>query len=184
MKRPDVIGLLSVLLLIYGCETSSAQTDPNNVPKPPTAELAKFKPFVGLYEQTMDFAGLAFSGTLEIGPAVKGWYVEWIINTHHEHTIDRQLRMLMTWDRKLGKYRVWRFATVDPEAGIEGDARFAGSELIMEWKTTDPRTPDHLPTLYRNRIRMNGPDELVIVTEGERNGKIEQIGITKARRRL
>lgn len=178
--------LIGVALIVGWCATEgpSAQTDPANVPRPPTAELVKLKPFLGLYEQTMQFAGLAFSGTLEVRPAVKGWYIEWVIDTHHEHKIDRQLRMLMTWDRKLGKYRIWRFATVDPEVGLEGEVRFQGKELLMEWRTVDPRTPDRLPALYRNRIRMDSPDEMVIVTEGERDGKVEQIGITNARRRL
>lgn len=185
MKWHNFAGVMFMLLIIWGGQSSPAQMDPGNVPKPPAAELAKLRPFLGLYEQTMDFAHLAWSGTLEVVPAVKGWYVEWIINTHHENRIDRQLRMLMTWDRRLGKYRIWRFATLDPEEGLEGEARFEGSELIMEWQSRDPRTPERVPVLYRNRVRMNGPDELVIVTEAKRpDGKVEQIGVTTARRRL
>ena len=185
MRWLNFVGITLILVVAGGKQTASAQMDPQNVPKPPTAELAKLRPFLGLYEQTMDFAGLAWSGTLEVSPAVKGWYVEWVINTHHEQKIDRQLRMLMTWDRRLHKYRVWRFSTVDAEEGNEGEARFEGNELIMEWQTRDPRTAERVPAHYRNRITMKGPDELVIVTEGQRaGGKVEQIGITKARRRL
>jgi hypothetical protein len=90
MKLHNFAGVMLIVLVVCGGQTSSAQIDPRNVPKPATAELAKLKPFFGLYEHTMDFAGLAWSGTLEVSPAVKGWYVEWIINTHHRHKIDRQ----------------------------------------------------------------------------------------------
>jgi hypothetical protein len=74
-----------------------SQTNPANVPKPPTAELAKFKPFLGKYDVSGDFAKLPWSGTLELSPAIKGWFVEQTILVKSEG-IDREFRMLVTWD--------------------------------------------------------------------------------------
>ena len=114
---------------------------------------------------------------------MKGWYVEWVLDIHHSQAIDRQLRMLITWDPALAKYRVWRFETLNPQppATAEGEVRFDGDQLVMEWHS---KAPDGQPGIYRNRVGINGP-ELVIVTEGETaDGRIQEIGVTRARRRL
>lgn len=183
MTRKLVLASIVMGALLCGADAGLAQTDARDVPKPPTAELEKFRPYFGLYELTGDFAGLEWSGTLEISPAVKGWYVEWLIDIHHGQAIDRQLRMLITWDPTLEKYRVWRFETLNPQPpeAAEGEARFDGDQLVMEWHS---KAPDGQPGLFRNRVSINGP-ELVIVTEGETaNGRIHEIGVTRARRRL
>src|SRR5216683_6884643 len=73
-----------------------AQTDPNNVPQPPTAQLRKFDPFLGKYQVSGDFANLPWSGTLEFKPAIKGWYIEQVILVKTEG-IDREFRILATW---------------------------------------------------------------------------------------
>ncbi|MCI0432885.1 MAG: hypothetical protein L0271_04450 [Gemmatimonadetes bacterium] len=55
---------------------------------------------------------------------------------------------------------------------------------MMEW---DEPTPDGKPGIFRNRVRMEAPDTLVIVTEGQRTsgeGGVVRIGVTTARRRL
>jgi hypothetical protein len=162
-----------------------AQIDPNNIPIPPTAELMRLRPFLGSYSVTGTYAGQQWAGSLDLVPAVKGWYVEWEINVH-SGPIDRQLRMLITWDRETEKYRIWRFETSPPDARdrAEGTGRFEGGEFVMEWKMP---TPDGQPGIIRNRLRLEGSDVLVIVSEGERTsgpGGIVQIGVTTARRRM
>src|SRR5690606_28358515 len=108
------------------------------VPTPPTEQLARLRPFLGLYrhsDQTWitDRPGQGpWRGTLEVKPAGKGWYVDWIISTQ-SGPIDRQLRMIMTWDDDAGEYRVWRFASSAGDAGHMGRVRFAGDDLVMEW---------------------------------------------------
>jgi hypothetical protein len=166
---------------------AEGQSDPRNVPAPPAVELAKFRPYLGMYEQTMDWRGLAFSGTIEIKPAVKGWYVEWIISTHHQQSIDRENRLLMTWDRNLKKYRVWRFETLDPlpTESTEGEIRFSGDELIMEWKGSKEPVRGMVVKFYRNRVRFTAKDEFEIVTELEPSeGEHVRMGVTRAKRRL
>ncbi len=183
MKHRLVLVSIAMGALLFSADAGLSQTDARNVPKPPTAELEKFRPYFGLYELSGDFAGLEWSGILEITPAVKGWYVEWVIDIHHAQAIDRQLRMFITWDPTLEKYRIWRFETGNPQSpeATEGEARFDSNQLVMEWHW---KAPDGDPGIYRNRVSMNGP-ELVIVTEFEKtSGSIQEIGVTRARRRL
>lgn len=144
---------------------AQAQSDPSNVPEPPTEHLARLEPFLGAYAHTMDYAGQEWAGTLDVRPAVKGWYVEWEINTQ-SGPIDRQLRLLVTWDREAERYRIWRFETLDPlpPGANEGAGHFEGDEFVMEWAMA---APDGEPGTFRNRVRMEGADTLVIVTEGE-----------------
>ena len=158
-----------------------AQTDPKNVPQPPTVELKKFDLFLGKYTVTSEYAGLKFSGTIEIKTAVKGWYVEWT-NLVKSEGIDRELRMLMTWDKNAKKYRIWRFETLTPETQNEGEVRFEGDELIMEWKGTKP---DGSPAIFRNRCAMKSKDELQMITESNRrpgNANVVRIGVTTGKR--
>jgi len=156
-----------------------AQTNRNDIPKPPAEALARLDPFLGEYNQTMDYAGQDWAGTIGVRPAVKGWYVEWEINTV-SGPIDRQLRLLMTWGRHVEQFRVWRFETLDPlPAGTdEGVARLEADELVMEWSMP---APDGSPGTFRNRVRMQGSDTLVIVTEGQPDGgEVHRIGVTTA----
>jgi hypothetical protein len=143
-----------------------AQSDTTNVPEPPSAQLAALEPFFGSYEHAdNEWMGLGpFQGTLEVGRAVKGWYVEFVIDTRFG-PIDRELRMLTTWDDELSRYRVWRFETLPQSAPgtVEAEARFEGEEFIMEWR--ESRGPQGQRGTFRNRLRMEGPDELVIVSE-------------------
>lgn len=176
------------IMMLAACafaQVGNAQLDPNNIPQPPTEALARLQPFFGTYTVTGKHAGREWAGTLDVRPAVKGWYVEWVFNVH-SGPIDRQLRMLMTWDRDSDRYRIWRFATVPPApAGrAEGTGRFTGKEFVMEW--AEP-APDGEPGTFRNRAKMEDADTLVIVSEGERasaEGEIHRIGVTTARRRL
>ena len=57
----------------------------------PTAQLAKFKPFLGKYDVSGDFAKLPWSGTLGLSPAIKGWFVEQTILVKSED-IDREFQ--------------------------------------------------------------------------------------------
>ena len=161
-----------------------AQTDPKNVPQPPKAELNRFEPFLGKYAVTpSEYAGRKWTGTIEIKSAVKGWYIEWT-NLVKTEGIDRELRMLMTWDKNANKYRIWRFETVDPSAQNEGEVRFEGSELIMEWKGTKP---DGSPAIFSNRCAMKSKDELQMITESNRrpgNANVVRIGVTTGKRLL
>lgn len=174
------------LAVAVGVAEARAQTDPENVPEPPVEQLAKLQPFVGLYahtEQYYDGVG-PFNGTLEVGPTVKGWYVEFVINTHHR-AIDRQLRMIMTWDDALQHYRVWRFATVPQRAPgtVEGKAHFVADTLVMRW---EGMSPEGVPGTFRNRVFMDGADELVIISDGLPEGASEwiRIGEWRSRRRI
>ena len=162
-----------------------AQVDPDHIPEPPTAELRRLQPFLGSYSVTGTYADLEWVGSLDLRPAVKGWYVEFEINPH-SGPIDRQLRMLITWDPEAEEYRIWRFETTPPapRGEVEGTGRFEGGEFVMEWAMP---TPDGQPGMFRNRMRMEGSDTLVIVSEGERangQGGVVRIGVTTARRRL
>ncbi len=91
--------------------------------------------------------------------------------------------MLTTWDRELGRYRVWRFETLPqlPPGAVEAEARFEGDEFIMEWRNTPG--PSGGRGTFRNRIRMEGPDELVIVSEVEpERGGLIRLGVWRNRR--
>ena len=151
---------------------------------PPTEALTRFASFLGLYEFTGDFSGEPYQGTLEVKPAVKGWYVEWVINIYVEdedRQYDRQLRMLTTWDRFAEQYRIWRFETNNPIVMGEGKAFFEGDQFIMEWRRP---APDGEMGIFRNRITMKKPGEIVIISEGERDsGGKEQIGVGTGKRR-
>lgn len=58
---------------------SLGQTNPQNVPQPPSVELQKFEPFLGNYEVSGDYTNLPWAGTLELKKVIKGWYIEQII---------------------------------------------------------------------------------------------------------
>ena len=59
MSGKLVVQIALVLnTLVALCAVSLGQTNPQNVPKPPNAELQKFEPFLGTYEVSGDFANL------------------------------------------------------------------------------------------------------------------------------
>jgi hypothetical protein len=127
--------------------------------------------------------GEEWIGSLDLQPAVKGWYVEWEINVY-SGDIDRQLRMFITWDREEEEYRIWRFETLPPAPRDrpEGTGRFEGDDFVMEWN--EP-TPWGEPGLLRNRLILDDPNTLRIVTEGEPlGGDVVIVGVTTARRRF
>lgn len=139
---------IALLLLAFNFKTG-AQTDPNNVPKPPIAELKKFNPYLGSYTVTSDFAGQKWAGTLEWKPAIKNWYLQsTILLKDATKKIDRELRIMMTWDERLRKYRLWRFQTTPhaPPDQLEGEAKFMADELVQEWKFTDEKANSFLET--------------------------------------
>ena len=167
MTRTAGTAVLACLLtLVLVASEADAQVDAEHPPQPPVERLAALEPFVGFYthadQRWMDVG--PFAGTLEVRPAVKGWYVEWVIDTHHR-AIDRQLRMIMTWDENQGHYRVWRFETLpqQPPGTVEARARFVGDTLVMEWEGVPG--PRGGAGTFRNRAFMDGPDELVIISD-------------------
>ncbi len=157
---------LTVVLLFAGTPLAAQGPDTTRIPDPPADRLAELSRFFGAYRHDDNrWRGAGpFRGTLDVGPAVKGWYVEWVINTHYG-PVDRQLRMLTTWDEELGRYRIWRFETMpqSPPGAVEAEGRFEGEEFIMEWKQS--RSPEGRRDTFRNRVRMEGPNQLVIVSE-------------------
>jgi hypothetical protein len=171
------------LLLTLGSKTW-AQTDRNNFPKPPIAELKKFNPYHGMYSVTSDYAGRKFKGTLEWKPAIKNWYLQSTIQLQDESKkIDRELRIMMTWDARLQKYRLWRFQTTPhaPPDQLEGEAKFVGDELVQEWKFKDEKGA----FTFRNRLKMISPNKLQIISEEEEEGepkKVTQVGVTTCTR--
>jgi hypothetical protein len=173
------------ILLLTAARPAAAQVDTTNVPSPPTGELAALEPFFGAYEHSDQYwVGMGpFHGTLDVRPAIKGWYVEWVINTEFG-PIDRQLLMLTTWDEELDRYRVWRFETLPQMAPgtVEAEARFDDVEFVMEWK--NDRDPWGNPGTFRNRIRMDGPEELVIVSDWipDDGGEVVRLGVWRNRR--
>jgi hypothetical protein len=156
-----------------------AQTDPNNVPQPPTAELRKFDPFLGKYQVSGDFANLPWSGTLEFKPAIKGWYIEQVILVKTEG-IDREFRILATWDKNVQKYRLWGFQTLPIMPDNGGEIRFEGDEMITEWVSV---RPDGSQVKSSNRYRFVSKDELEVLSYRQvGNGPKADIGFLKGKR--
>ena len=128
MKKLLFLWFLSLALITQ----TWAQTDPNNIPKAPLTELKKFDPYLGMYNVTSNFLGRKFQGTLEWKPAIKNWYMQWTMLLQDESkSIDRELRIMMTWDSELQKYRLWRFETTPPASReeSEGESKFINDEL-------------------------------------------------------
>lgn len=177
-----IAPLLALLFLAVAPADARPQVDPDNPPAPPTERLAELQRFLGMYAHTdQRWAGVGpFTGTLEVRPAVNGWYTEWIIDTHHR-SIDRQLRMLVTWDHGLERYRVWRFETLpqQPPGTVEGSARFVGDTLVMEWEGVPG--PRGGTGTFRNRAYMDGPDALVIISDVLPDGADERITLGRWR---
>lgn len=176
--------LFLAALLLVAPAPLAAQLDTLDVPEPPTAQLAALEPFFGSYVHTENtYAGIGpWRGTLDVGPAVKGWYVEWVINARYG-PIDRQARFLVTWDDALGRYRAWRFDTnpQDPPGSVEGTGRLEDGELVVEWKGVPG--PEGQRGTFRDRFRMEGPDQLVIVTEVDpEGGRTVQLGVWRTLR--
>ena len=168
--------LFTVMFIIV--PTCLAQSDPKKVSKPPAAELEKFKPFLGDYAGNYSEAKWAYNTGFK--SAVGGWYVEFFFLTNTEG-IDRELRMLMTYDTKQKKYRVWRFETLAPLPQLEGELRFEGDEIVMEWKMAEFRGKTGT---FRNRYKMTTKDDLEIITEfQQQDGKLESLGTLKAKRK-
>lgn len=173
---------LCALILLAGEQEGLAQADTTSFPAPPVEKLAALRPFLGLYVHTDSYwEGTGpWRGTLEVRPALKGWYIEFVVDTHFG-PIDRQNRMILTWDDDLERYRVWRFETVPPlpPEAAEGRARFEGEVFVMEWDT--PPGPWGAGGTFRNRVRMDGPDELVIVSEVDPGDGSEPVRLAEGR---
>ena len=176
---------VALIALVTCASLARAQSDPDRIPNPPSAGLARLQPFFGSFAVTGHYFGQDWAGSLDIRPAIKGWYVEWEYNVH-SGPIDRTLRMMLTWDADIGAYRIWRFETSPPapRERSEGTGRFVGDEFVMEWR--EP-APDGTPGTFRNRTRAFGRDSVVTVSEGipdNGSGRVVPIGVTTGRRRM
>ena len=174
---------LLTLLLFFAAFNSFGQTNPNNVPKPPTSYLKIYQPFFGKYRMTSDYGRLKFNGTMEVKPVIKGWYVEQtIIVKSEDNKIDREFRMMVTYDTVKQKYRVWRFETLPPVAS-ETTLRTEGADIILEMQVP-PLKEGGQPEIIYNRYTMVSKDSMKIISEVRSlDGKvIEQIGVSNATR--
>lgn len=177
MSKRFIVSLSFAALVILA-PTCLAQTDQKKVSKPPAAELEKFKPFLGDY--IGNYSESKWTYNTGFKSAVSGWYVEFFFLTKTEG-IDRELRMLMTYDTKQKKYRIWRFETLAPLPQLEGELRFEGDEIVMEWKMAEFRGKTGT---FRNRCKMTSKDDLEIITEfQQQDGKLDNLGTLKAKRK-
>ncbi len=152
--------------------------------KPPTEKLQIFAPYFGKYKQTMTYAGIKWSGTMEIKPIIKGWYVDWTIFTKSEdNKIDREYHMLVTYDTILSKYRVWRFETM-PQKDFPITLSTEGKDIIIEMTFPPEEELKGESPIFYNRYSKPTKDEIKIVTEFRlKDGKVlEHIGTTTATR--
>jgi hypothetical protein len=176
MKPLLTRALLTVLLA--SCALSTAQTNPINVPQPPTADLSKFDPFLGKYEVSGDFANLPWSGTLELKKVIKGWYIQQTILVKSPG-IDREFWVLATWDKTRQDYPLWGFQTL-PLPAIDGEVRFEGEEMITQWTSV---RPDGTKAVSSNRYRFVSKDEMDIVSYRQvGSAAAERIGFLHGRR--
>jgi hypothetical protein len=150
----------------------------------PPSELKKFEPFLGRYIAEVDWPSrnLKWEGSLELAYAVKGWYVEsnLVKETAGPH---RYWRLMIAWDIKEKKYRVWRFETNNPLPMLEGVVNFErNDEWYAEWQNFPQ--PDGKKITYFSRFKLKGKDELDIITETlDADGKRERLGIVTCKRK-
>jgi hypothetical protein len=157
MKTSLKINCCLILMLVFPT-ICLPQTNPKNVPQPPTDELKKFDPFLGKYNVSGDFANVQWAGTLELKRVIKGWYIQQIILVKTEG-IDREFWLLATWDKSTQKYRLWGFQTLP--FTLEGDIRFDGDEMITEWVSV---RPDGTKVNDSNRYRLTSNGQLEIAS--------------------
>jgi hypothetical protein len=172
--------LLASLIFTLASLISSGQTDTSNIPKPPTEKLKVLEPYFGNYALTGNYGNLKWSGTMEVKPIIKGWYVEWIILVKSEaNKIDREFHMMITWDDQINKYRVWWFQTTPQFPEL--DLKIEGSDIIVEAKY---KTPDGETRINYNRYSMPNKDQIKTVTEihSVDGKKIKDIGVSFANR--
>lgn len=159
------------------CVVSLGQTNPQNVPQPPKAELEKFEPFLGKYAVSGDYANLPWAGTLELKKVIQGWYIQQIIRIKSPG-IDREFWVLATWDKNAQKYPLWGFQTLPSQ--VEGDVRFQDDEMITEF--TYPAADGQKAT-SSNRYKFIGNNELLVTSYRKvGNGAVETIGTLKGKR--
>lgn len=179
--RPSlrISAILSAMLAL--CAICSPQTDPKNVPQPPTAELRKFDPFLGKFQVSGDYSNLPWTGTLELKKVIKGWYIEQTILVKTEG-IDREFQILATWDKNAQKYRLWGFQTLPIMPDNGGEIRFEADEMITEWLSS---RPDGSTAMFSNRYKFVSKGELEILSYRQiGNGPAEKIGLLKGKRQL
>lgn len=179
--RSSVRTSTILFALLSICAVCFPQTNTNNVPQPPAAELRKFDPFLGKFSVSGEFANLPWIGTLELKKVIKGWYIEQIILVKTEG-IDREFWILATWDKNVQKYRLWGFQTLPIVPDNGGEIRFEGDEMITEWVSV---RPDGSQATYSNRYRFVSKDELEILSYRQvGSGPAEKLGFLRGKRML
>lgn len=148
------------------------------------AELKRFDAFLGRYEAAVDWpsSNLKWNGSFEIAPVIKGWYIETNLIKESDGP-HRHWRLVITWDQKQKKYRVWRFETNTPRPSIEGTVNFDNeNEWHAVWENF-PVAGGRLVTQF-SRFRLKNKDELHIVTDNiDAAGKKEDLGVVVCRRK-
>jgi hypothetical protein len=159
--------------------SQTASNDPRR--RKPTVELDKLQHFLGKYTTIMDRNSQKLHGTMEINPAVGGWYIERINYTKSEDgKIDSEIRSLITWDPALKHYRIWRFVQLTPQEKHDGVGRFEGDVFIEEYEFEGTNKGQQI---LRNRITMPNKDEMRIVNEIQSSdGKVTLRGVIIAKR--
>jgi len=171
-------NILLIVICCFGALLSNGQLP---VPKLTKEKLKIFEPFFGKYKHTMTYTGIKWSGTMEIKPIIKGWYVDWTIFTKsQDNKIDREYHMLVTYDTAMNKYRVWRFETLphnDNEITVSTD----GADIIVDMKVPPLKAGDP-DEIFSNRYSKPSNNQIKIVSEFHSlDGKVtEHIGVTNA----
>jgi len=173
--------LFSILMLPLTLSAQQDSTDPRRVK--PVEQLERLKPFLGKFSLTMQQSNRTLTGTIIAEPVVKGWYIERVITSKIEDgSIDSEIRSLITWDATLGKYRIWRFVPLTPQAKHDGVGWFEGNTFIEEYEFEPSKG---FSNFLRNRITMITDNEMKIVNEvRSASGVTSTRGIITAKRLL
>lgn len=148
----------------------------------PTAQLEKLIPSIGTYSLTMEQSGRTLTGTMEVKPVVKGFYIERIITTKSEDgKVDSEIRSLITWDPAIQRYRIWRFVPLVPQKRHDGMGWFDGEVFIEEYEI---EANDRNQRYLRNYITVTNNDEVKIVNEWEYTDGTKAVrGIIRVKRK-
>jgi hypothetical protein len=170
---------VTIVLVATQAMTQTTPVDPRRIP--PTEQLGRLAPFLGEYITTMEQTGRILSGRMELKLVVNGFYIERTnLSATPDGKVNSEIRSMITWDQKLGKYRIWRFVALAPQRQHDGVAWFDGDTFIEEYPIEESPNGQRL---LRNRITMPSTNEMRIINEIEfLDGKTSIRGIITAKR--